>query len=67
MIFDLRKRTNQYISNKLQLVKLKSGYLEGTIGMLHGEAQAELRTEFNMLKLCFLACFKKALVEFLTK
>ena len=48
MIFDLRKRTNQYISNKLQLVKLKSGYLEGTIGMLHGEAQAELRTEFNM-------------------
>ena len=30
------------------MVKLKSGYLEGTIGMLHGEAQAELRTEFNM-------------------
>ena len=30
------------------MVKLKSGYLEGTIGMLHGEAQAELRTEFNI-------------------
>ena len=33
----------------MQLVKLKSGYLEGTIGMLHGEAQAELRTEFNTI------------------